>query len=176
VTDASGATGDVPAGAYWSSGARTWRAGESVTLLLDLRVRITRPDPRIDAVRGTVALERGPLVYCVETADLPAGVELEQVVLDPAAEPGTVDRPDLGEGIIGLEVAALQRRVDGGAWPYAEQAGDGPASAAGDRAGAQQADRAIELRAIPYFAWANRAVEAMRVWIPAVDEGSDAGQ
>ncbi|HXG39318.1 MAG TPA: hypothetical protein VNJ28_00110 [Candidatus Limnocylindrales bacterium] len=44
-------------------------------------VRIVEADPRIDAVRGCLALERGPLVYCVEGADLPPGTELEEVEL-----------------------------------------------------------------------------------------------
>ena len=41
-----------------------------ITLDLDVSPRITRPDPRIEAVRGCVALERGPLVYCEEEAEL----------------------------------------------------------------------------------------------------------
>ena len=54
--------------------ARAWQAGDALTLELDLPVRATEPDRRVDAVRGCVALERGPLVYCIETADLPSGV------------------------------------------------------------------------------------------------------
>ena len=50
---------------------RTWEPGDTVVLDLDMPVRATVPDPRIDAVRGCVAFERGPLVYCLETADLP---------------------------------------------------------------------------------------------------------
>ena len=77
-----GPTADGDAG---SRGARrltrtaVWRAGDRVVLDLPMQPRLTVPDPRIDAVRGSVAIERGPVVYCVETADLPAGVELEDV-------------------------------------------------------------------------------------------------
>ena len=46
----------------------------TLVLDLDLSPRVTAPDPRIDAIRGTVAFERGPLVSCIESADLPAGV------------------------------------------------------------------------------------------------------
>ena len=49
--------------------------------------RVTRPDPRVDAVRGCVALERGPLVYAIESADLPPGVELEDVAIPDGAAP-----------------------------------------------------------------------------------------
>src|SRR5699024_8646568 len=53
------------------------------TVALDLSPRWTYPHPRIDAVRGTVALERGPLVYCLEEVDLPDGVALQDVVVSP---------------------------------------------------------------------------------------------
>ena len=65
-----------------------------------------RPDPRVDAIRGSVAIERGPLVYAVETADLPDGTTLEDVTLpaDPSAR--AVSRPDLGDGVVGVAAAA----------------------------------------------------------------------
>jgi len=124
----------------WESGRRAWHAGDSIVLDLDMQPRVTVPDPRIDAVRGCVALERGPLVYCLESNDLPAGVVLEDVNLEPGAVPSSVVRNDLGDSILGLEVAA---------------SGGHPS----------------DLRAIPYFAWANRSVAAMRVWIPVAPAG-----
>src|SRR5262249_23187247 len=45
---------------------RRWRAGDRVVLELDVVPRLTAANPRIDAVRGCVALERGPIVYCIE--------------------------------------------------------------------------------------------------------------
>ena len=50
---------------------RRWQAGDEVRLRLDLTPRWTRPDRRVDAVRGCAAIERGPLVYCLEQADQP---------------------------------------------------------------------------------------------------------
>jgi uncharacterized protein len=55
----------VPAG--YAALERPWRPGDEVRLDLPLAPRWTRPDPRIDAVRGCVAVERGPLVYCAES-------------------------------------------------------------------------------------------------------------
>ena len=60
---------------------RRWRAGDRVVLELDVSPRLTAPNPRIDAVRGCVALERGPVVYCFETDDLPAGADLADIAL-----------------------------------------------------------------------------------------------
>ena len=103
-----------------------------------------RPDPRVDAVRGCVALERGPLVYAIESADLPAGVELEDVAIPDGATPRDAALrdaagPQIAPSIVGLTVDA---------------------TAAGTP---------IELAAIPYFAWANRGVGGMRVWIPRAE-------
>ena len=115
---------------------RQWRAGDTLELRLDLAPRVTRPDPRVDAVRGCVALERGPLVYAIESADLPPGVELEDVAIPDGAAPRDAAGPQIGPSIVGLTVDA---------------------TAAGTP---------IQLAAIPYFAWANRGVGGMRVWIP----------
>jgi DUF1680 family protein len=112
---------------------RRWRAGDVVELSLDLPVRVTEPDPGIDAVRGCVAVERGPLVYCIESADAPDRTVIEELRWDPDREPAPVPRPDVAESMIGVDVPVTGGRTAG---------------------------------AVPYFAWANRAVEGMRVWIP----------
>jgi hypothetical protein len=166
ITTGTADAASVPAGSRWESGPRVWRAGETVVLELDLRPRVTVPDPRIDAVRGCVAIERGPLVYCLETADLPAGVDLEEVRLAADVEPAPVPRQDLGPTIVGLDLPAVRRTFDRPAAPA------GHSDISGDGAGRD--GHAIEVRSIPYFAWANRSVEAMRVWIP-LDTDRDGG-
>jgi len=173
VHDGNGDARPHDPGGYWSSGPRVWHAGDTVTLDLDLRPRLTEPDPRIDAVRGCVALERGPLVYCIETADLPAGIAVEEVRLEPGVVPSPVARPDVESAIVGLDLPAVRRRFAGSTWPYDQPA---PVDQADTNAGDGTGDTAIGLRAIPYFAWANRAVEAMRVWIPLRHEERDRRQ
>jgi DUF1680 family protein len=116
---------------------RSWRPGDEVVLVLDMPVRRTDPDPRVDAVRGCVAFERGPLVYCLESADLPDGAVLEDIRWDPSRAPVAAPRPDLGEGVVGLGVPVVGSGTDDGAVP-----------------------------AVPYHTWANRGVGGMRVWIP----------
>jgi DUF1680 family protein len=120
--------------------ARRWHAGDSVVHDLEPVIRATVPDRRADAMRGCVAVERGPLVYCLEAADAPA--ELENLAWDGGRRPQEVPRPDIEPAMIGVDVPV----VDVTSEP----------SGAGLTAGA-----------IPYFAWANRRAEAMRVWIPA---------
>jgi DUF1680 family protein len=116
---------------------RRWIRGDVVTLTLPMTPRLTRPDDRIDAVRGCVAIERGPLVYCIEQADQDAPVDevrIEDGAMTAVAEPGLLG---------GVTVVEAPGRASGS-----------PGAAA------------VTLRAIPYFSWANRDIGAMRVWIP----------
>ena len=58
-------------------------AGHEVVLHLPMLPRVTRPHPRVDAIRGQVALERGPFVLAVEDIDLPEGVTVNDIAIDP---------------------------------------------------------------------------------------------
>jgi DUF1680 family protein len=145
---------------------RTWAPGDVVELDLAMPARLTAPDPRIDAVRGTLAVERGPLVYCLEDADLPDDVDLADVAIDPAVapQPGAERHPELGTRPI--EVTLVHRRRPLAEWPYADAA-DQPAPA-GESEEADEPGR-LSVAVQPYFAWANRGDGAMRVWIPRAD-------
>ncbi|TDV42199.1 glycoside hydrolase family 127 protein [Actinophytocola oryzae] len=127
---------------------RDWSCGATVTLDLPMAPRIIAPHPRIDAVRGCVAVARGPLVYAVEQADLPAGVTLEDVRIDPGAPIAAGRLPDIP---VTLTVAgAVETAESDELYPAAARTHTEP----------------LELTAIPYFLWGNRTPGPMRVWIP----------
>ena len=137
---------------------RAWAAGDHVELDLEMPARLTVPDPRIDAVRGTVAVERGPLVYCLEDADLPAGVAMADVAIDVAAAPAVETQRHSELGTRPIAISLVHRPRPRAAWPYVSHA-DGSA----------RTDDQVERIAVtvqPYYAWANRGDGAMRVWIP----------
>jgi len=117
---------------------RSWAAGDVVTLHLDMTPRWTYPDRRVDAVRGCVAIERGPLVYCFEQADQLDGARLEDLVIRPGGVLG--ERPVSLAGIGQTIEVTAEGQIVGGA----------PVTAI----------------AIPYFQWDNRDGDAMRVWMP----------
>jgi DUF1680 family protein len=135
---------------------RIWRTGDVVRIELDMPVMMLAGHPRVDPVRGSVALQRGPLVYCFEQIDQGAGVDIQDALIQAAIEPAAVWRPDLLGGVMQVEAAGCHASMD--AWEghlyrlYAETHGSPQA--------------AVTLRAIPYYAWANRGPNAMRVWIP----------
>ena len=110
----------VAADGWWPL-TRHWQVGDRVTLTLPVAPRLTTADPRVDAARGCVAIERGPLVYCVESADHP-GQRLDDLVLDvddfgSVTEAATTGLP---EQILAVRVPAAVRSRDVSSWwPYA---------------------------------------------------------
>ena len=135
---------------------RTWHAGDRIVLKLDMTPRVSVPDPRIDAVRGSIALERGPLVYAVEDADLPAGKSIESIEVEtsPRMETVTKSEPGLGELTWLTLDADVREDAAPTTWPYQ-----------GTRAGVAPSTT-TKIRALPYFAWGNRAGLGMRIWLP----------
>ena len=154
TVDINGERHDAGAVHGWLQIRREWRQGDELVLELPLMPRFTRADPRVDADRGLVAVERGPLVYCVESVDQP-GQRLDDIVIDPGSHPVVGDPvPALG-GITTLGLAAERRRHDSTSWwPYSSD-GSAPESATGR----------VSVTAIPYYAWGNREPGAVRVWL-----------
>ncbi|MFG3155171.1 glycoside hydrolase family 127 protein [Streptomyces sp. NPDC048219] len=138
---------------------RSWQPGDTVVLHLDLTPRLTLPHPRIDAVRGCAAVERGPLVYCFEQTDQQDGVAVDDLALSPDTVFEEVAHDDLaGVGptvALRTRAAAVTGRHQDGL-PYRTLGGTD----------AVDAERPVTATAVPYFQWDNRGDGAMRVWMP----------
>jgi hypothetical protein len=132
---------------------RIWMAGDVVDLDLPLRPRLIQAHPLVEEVRNQIAVQRGPIVYCLESADLEKGVAVSEVLIPRGIDlRPRHDRTLLG-GVTVLEgkaEAIVEQTWSGGL--YRELA---PAS-----------PRSISLRLIPYYAWGNRGPSEMTVWIP----------
>jgi DUF1680 family protein len=126
---------------------RSWKPGDEVELDLPMPVRFTYADPRIDAVRDCVAIERGPIVYAVE------GSDVDDLRVDPATDVRIEHRADLLEGVTVVQLTGHVADHEPARWPYS---GNPPAPGR----------RPTELTAVPYFTWANRGITGMRVWLP----------
>ncbi|WP_084106603.1 glycoside hydrolase family 127 protein [Demequina sp. NBRC 110056] len=142
--------------------------GAVVTLALPMPVELLAPHPRVDAVRGSVALRRGPLVYCIEQTDLPPGVAVEDIRLDPSTPVRTGPALASLRTEVTLLTEAIVRSADGEPLATFAPRSSHRADASGMLPGR------INLRAIPYARWANRAAGAMRVWIPLDEEATRA--
>lgn len=128
---------------------RLWQNGDQVTLELPMPIERVYAHPSILANSGRVALQRGPIVYCVEQAD--HAVPVQHLLLPKDAELSAQFEPTLLGGVVVLEGNALAYNANG--WEEklysTEQASLEPCL----------------LRAIPYYAWDHREPGPMMVWI-----------
>lgn len=135
---------------------RTWQPGDVVVLDLAMEPFLVEAHPRVDTVRDSVAIQRGPLVYCLEASDHPE-VNLQDIRLDENSPLQTVWRDDLlQEGLMVIQTSGYV--LEAGAWQDRLYRRSGKRDEA--------AYQSIPVTAIPYYAWANRGANPMRVWIP----------
>jgi DUF1680 family protein len=118
---------------------RTWSKGDTIELDLPMPVRRVAANDKVEACRGRVALQRGPLVYCAEWPDQ-AGHRVLNLILDDDTPLVSQWRSDLLGGIMALQGRANALQEDG-------------------------ALREQTFTAIPYYAWANRGPGEMAVWL-----------
>jgi DUF1680 family protein len=151
----SAGTTELEPGTLWRV-ARTWQRGDELVLELPMPVRATGAHPRIDAVRGCVAFERGPLVYCLEELDAGSPELLEAVRAQPGAVVAVAEGHIVDEPVSVLEAPVVLADVtDHNRFPYSSDAPE-PRPAA-----------EAKVQLVPYFAWGNRRPgQTMRVWVP----------
>ncbi len=144
----------VKAGSY-ANLARNWRAGDTVQLSLPMPVRYLGAHPHVTENTGRVALARGPLLYCVEGADH-LGTDVRDLVLphDPAFT--AEHRPELLGGVTVLTGQA--HKLGASTW-------NGALYRTVGEMGEARALAEATMKAVPYFAWANRDAAPMQVWV-----------
>lgn len=133
---------------------RVWKSGDIVELNLPMPVRRIEAHPYVEEARNHLAVMRGPLVYCLESVDLPSDVRLMEVGM-PREAIFTVSRTDELGGIVTIHTTGVAR--PGGQWGQSLY-----------REVPRIPARPVPLKLIPYFAWDNRGRSEMSVWLPAV--------
>ncbi|GGH13854.1 glycoside hydrolase family 127 protein [Silvibacterium dinghuense] len=136
---------------------RRWSSGDSVEIVFDMSPQVVHANPAVADDRGRVALQRGPVVYCMEQLDQKLSAS------DSADFPRYVARltettssryePDLLGGVVTLHHPGALLTA---ATPALYQ----------ESLPSQHAEEETSLQLIPYYAWSNREPSAMQVWIP----------
>jgi len=162
TVNGAAAAGTVEPGHYFEI-RRQWRAGDRVEVKFDMQPQLIRANPLVRENTGRVAVQRGPLVYCIESVDQPGlGSVFDAELAAPAEAFREEYRANLLGGIVRLKhqgVVADEPLEDEPLYQLATNATLPPFNPA-------------ELIFIPYYAWANRGQDAMEVWIPLHQEGS----
>ena len=132
---------------------RVWRTGDVIELVLPMPVKMLVADPRIEQVRNQVAVKRGPIVYCLESVDLPEDVRFDDVHIPREAKWLARHEPKLLGGVTVLETeAVVAKTYDGSTGLYGDLILEQP--------------HHIKIQLIPYYAWNNRGEPKMSVWLP----------
>ena len=123
---------------------RSWKRGDVIELTLPMPVRRVIANQMVEADRGRIALQRGPIVYCAEWPDNPQG-HVRNLMLTDQAKLSAEFVSDLLGGVTVIKGKATSLTYD-------------------------QRDQVVkseqDFTAIPYFAWANRGPGEMIVWVP----------
>ena len=140
------------AGSYFEL-KRVWQPGDFVDLDLPMPVRMMEANPLVEETLNQVAVQRGPVVYCLESPDLPVGVKVSDVLIP--ADINLTARFDrrLLSGIVVLEGKAMAKpSEDWNGKLYREVAPEKLSP--------------VNLKLIPYSVWQNRGASEMSVWLP----------
>lgn len=134
---------------------RGWKKGDVVTLDIPMEVTLVEGHPRIEEVRNQVAIKRGPVVYCVESPDLPEDTKVLDVYFNGDSDLKAVHQPDFLGGVTTIKGDILLRK-DHKEGMY--------------RTVKKPVLESQPVQFVPYYAWSNRGLAEMTVFMPVVWE------
>lgn len=133
---------------YWVI-EREWKKGDKVTLTMDMPVRRVEANPQVRYDKGLLAMERGPILYALESIDQKRDYIFD-IVIPRDSKIGSHFEKNLLNGVVVLEGNAFAVEKD---------------SASG-----KVIEKPLTFKAIPYSTWNNRGIGQMVVWTPATKE------
>ena len=140
------------AGGYLSI-QREWKNGDTVTYVMDMPIQTLYANPAVRQLEGRVAMQRGPVVYCLEGVDH-NGMVLDRISVEPEqiTRSFTVEyKPELLGGVAVIHGTGCA--IEAGGWDETLYRTQPPA------------EKEIKITAVPYCVWDNREPGEMRVWL-----------
>lgn len=137
---------------------REWQSGDKIHLSLPMETTLVESHPLIEENRNHLAVQRGPLVYCLESVDLPDEASLANMHLSPNSQ-FTFQMQD----IAGVELGVLKGALwlaESSKWESSDLY----------RRRDEVKFKKIDAMLVPYFAWDNRGNGEMTVWMPVRPE------
>jgi DUF1680 family protein len=122
---------------------RAWKKGDKVEVHFDMEARTVKANPAVEADRGKIAVERGPIVYCAEWPD--NDFNIFSIILNKKPVFKVETKKDLLYGINTIQTDAQSLSYD---------------------AQGKLVAKDVKLNMIPYYAWAHRGSGDMAVWLP----------
>lgn len=135
---------------------RRWSPGDVIELKVEVVPQVIEANPRVADDTGRVAIQRGPLIYCLEEIDQPSGISLSDVAVNPGRQPAEQFQTEFKSDLLGGTVVLHHTGA-----VYERGASQ---KALYSRYGREARTRKVPLTFIPYYAWANRQATSMQVW------------
>lgn len=135
---------------------RRWSPGDAVELKINVVPQVIEANPRVADDTGRVAVERGPLIYCLEEIDQPSGIRLSDVAVNAERRASEAFEAEFKSDLLGGMVVLHHTGA-----VYARGASEGLLYSRYNR---DSNARRVPLTFIPYYAWANRQATFMQVW------------
>lgn len=156
LVNGKSASGTPQPGTYFEV-KRSWQPNDTILLELPFEAALYEANPLVEETLNQVALKVGPLVYCVESKDLPKGIDIMDISLQlsPSLPYELRTETVAGSSVGMLEVPAFA--IETPSWSEDQLY---------RRVGMEET-RPIQLKMIPYYAWDNRGEAEMTVWIQA---------
>ncbi len=132
---------------------RTWKKGDVISIELPMEVTFVEGHPRIEEARNQVAVKRGPVVYCVESPDLPEKSEILNVYIKGDTPLESEYKPNFLGGVSTISADLLLRKNEGKDM-Y--------------RTVSKPVFETVKSQLVPYFTWSNRGESEMTVFLPII--------
>ena len=133
---------------------RKWKKGDVIELNLPMNTRLIEANPLVEEAKNQIAVRRGPIVYCLEGEDIEGGHRINDIAI-----PADIQFTERPVTIAGHEMVALEGDailVNSDSWNNDQLYRDlRPAS-----------KQTVRIRLIPYYAWDNRGIQDMSLWLP----------
>mgnify|MGYP003669419869 CR=1 FL=1 len=132
---------------------RNWKKGDVISMTMPMNVKFVEGNPKIEEVRNQVALKRGPVVYCLESTDLPKDISILDAYLSADDKLQVQYQPNFLGGLSTINGSVLLRK-DKGEGMYREIS--------------KPEWQKVKTSFVPYYAWSNRGESEMTVWLPII--------
>lgn len=133
---------------------RKWKKGDKIELSLELKAKLMEANPLVEESRNQTAVQRGPIVYCLEGVDIQGNSSIDDIII-----PANINFQAEKDMIAGYPVYVLKAKAKSNAqqsWKntlYREVNND---------------LKDVNIKLIPYYAWGNREKTDMTVWMPII--------
>jgi DUF1680 family protein len=134
--------------------SRKWKKGDVIEVNFDMRPRLIEANPLVEEAKNQIAVQRGPIVYCLEGEDIEGGYRINDIAI-----PADIQFTEQKMTISGHEMTVLE----GEAVLVNQEKWDNQTLYREIR---PTNKKKVKIRLIPYYAWDNRGIQDMSLWLP----------